>query len=99
MYADDTAIYLGSQAIDTLNFSLNQDLEHLAEWLEDNDLALNLAKTKSLLFTSQRHKERDCKLSLILIGREISCVTTFKYLGVVFYNLVYDLEGSRGLCV
>ena len=56
--------------------------------IEDNNLVLNVAKTKSLLFTSQRHKERDCKLSLIILGRKISCVTTFKYLGVVFDNFM-----------
>jgi len=33
---------------------------------------------------SETHKERDCKLSLILLGMEKSYVTTFKYLGVVF---------------
>ena len=49
MYADDTAIYLGSQT--ALNIYLNQDLERLAEWLVDNNLVLNVAKTKSLLFT------------------------------------------------
>ena len=86
--ADDTAIYLGSQTIDTLNIYSNQDLERLAEWLEDNNLVLNVAKTKFLLFTSQRHKERNCKLSLMLLGREISCVTAFKYLGVAFDNFM-----------
>ena len=54
MYADETAIYLGSQTVHALNIYLNQDLERLAEWLEDNNLVLNVAKTKSLLFTSQR---------------------------------------------
>ena len=44
MYADDTAIYLGSQTVDTLNIYLNQDLERLAEWLEDNTLVLNVAQ-------------------------------------------------------
>ena len=39
---------------------------------------------KCLLFTSQRHREHDCNLSLNLHGRSISCETTFKYLGVVF---------------
>ena len=88
MYAGDTAIHLGSQTVDTLNIYLNQDLERLAEWLEDNNLVLNVAKTKSLLFTSQRHKEPDCKISLSLLGRKKSCVTTFKYLGVVFDNFM-----------
>ena len=30
MYADDTAIYLGSQTVDTLNIYLNQDLERFS---------------------------------------------------------------------
>ena len=53
----------GIRSFDLLPVYLNQDLERLAEWLEDNNLFLNVAKTKSLLFTAQRHKERDCKLS------------------------------------
>ena len=74
MYADDTAIYLGSQTVDTLNIYLNQDRQRLAEWLEDNNLVINVAKTKSFLVTSQRHKECDCKLSLIPLGNKISVV-------------------------
>ena len=41
-----------------------------------------------MLFTSQRHKERDCILNLNLLGKSISCETTFKYSGVVFNNFM-----------
>ena len=41
-----------------------------------------------VLFTCQRHKERDCILNLNLLGKSISCETTFKYLGVVFDNFM-----------
>ena len=58
MYADDTAIYLGSQTVETLNVYFNQDLERLAEWLEDIYLVLNVAKTKFLLFTSKAQRAR-----------------------------------------
>ena len=44
--------------------------------------------TKCVLFTSQRHKERDCILNLNLLGKSISCETTFKYLGVAFDNFM-----------
>ena len=44
----------------TLNFSINRDLKCWNELLEDNNLFLNISKTKSLLFTIQRQKERDC---------------------------------------
>ena len=42
----------------------------------------------SVLFTSQSHKERDCKLNLDLLWKSISCETTFKYLGMVFNNVM-----------
>ena len=52
-------------------------LHCLSEWL-----VLHVSKTKCVLFTSQRHKERDCILNLNVRGKSISCETTFKYLGV-----------------
>lgn len=52
MYADDTV----DPTVDNLNFYINQDLQCLSEWLEDNNLVLSVSK-KCVLFTSQRHKE------------------------------------------
>jgi len=63
-------------------------LHCLSEWLEDNNLVLNVSKTKCVLFTSQRHEERDCILNLNLLGKSISCETSFKYLDVVFDNFL-----------
>ena len=71
-------------SVHSLIFYINHDLQCLSEWLEDNNLVLNVSKTKCVLFTSQRHKERDCILNLDLLGKSISCETSFKYLGVVF---------------
>ena len=88
MYADDTVLHLAGPTVYNLNFYINQDLQCFTEWLEDNNLVLNVSKTKCLLFTSQRHKERDCNLNLNLLEKAISCETTFKYLGVVFDNFM-----------
>ena len=88
MYNDDKVLYLAGPTIHSLTFYINQDLQCLSEWLEDNNLGLNVSKTKFVLFTSQRHKERDCILNLNLLGKSISCQTTFKYLGVVFDNFM-----------
>jgi len=84
VYADDTVLYLAGPTAHNLIFNINQDLQRLSEWLEDNNLVLSVSKAKCLLFTSQRHKERDCNLNLNLLGKTISCETTFKNLGVVF---------------
>ena len=82
----------------SLIFYINHDLQSLSEWLEDNNLVLGVSKTKCVLFTSQRHEQRDCIFNLNLLGKSLSCKTSqFKYLGVVFDN--FDLAGSCGLCV
>ena len=67
-YADDTVLYLAGPTVHNLTFYINQDLQCLSEWLEDNNLVLNVSKTKRVLFTSQRHKERHCILNLNLLG-------------------------------
>ena len=87
MYAEDTVLYLAGPTVHRLIFYVIQDLQCLSEWLEDN-LVVNVSKTKCLLFTSQRHKERDCILNLNLLRKSISCEITFKYLGVVFNNFM-----------
>ena len=43
MYADDTALYLGGPTVHNLIFYINQDLQCLSEWLEDNNLVLNVS--------------------------------------------------------
>ena len=88
MYADDTALYLAGPTVHNLIFYIKQDLRCLSEWLKDNNLVLNVSETKCVLFTSKRHKERDCNLNLNLLGKSMSCKTTFKYLGVVFGNFM-----------
>ena len=59
MYADDTVLYLAGPTVHDLIFFIDQNLQCLSEWLQDNNLVLNVSKTKCVLFTSQRHKERD----------------------------------------
>ena len=46
MYADETVIYLADLTVHNLIFYINQDLQCLYEWLEDNNLVLNVSKTK-----------------------------------------------------
>ena len=59
MCADDKVLYLAGPTVHSLIFYVNQDLRCLCEWLEVNNLLLNFSKSKCVLFTSQRHKERD----------------------------------------
>ena len=58
MYADDTVLYLGGHAVDSLNFCMSKQatLDDNPSWytLEDNKLVLNrLTNTKCLLLISK----------------------------------------------
>ena len=87
MYADDTSISYSSNLISTINKAVNEDLESLTIWLEENKLSLNIAKTHCILMGS-RNKIRALEQSntprpSIHIGDDkISPITSIKYLGV-----------------
>ena len=79
MYADDTVLYLAGPTVHNLIFHINQDLQSLSEWLEDNNLVLKVSKTKCVPFTSQRRKERDCILNLLRLksSRKVHILQNF----------------------
>ena len=81
-------LYLAGPTVHNLVFHINQNLQGLSERLEDNNLVLNVSETKCVLFTSQRHKERERNLNLNLLGKSITYKTSFKYLDVVFDNFM-----------
>ena len=54
MYADDTVLYLAGPTVYNLIFYINQDLQCLSEWLGDNNLVLDVSKTKCVLFTFRK---------------------------------------------
>ena len=53
MYVDDTSMYLSSRSICTINNAVNEDLELLKTWLDENKLSLNIKKMRSILIGSR----------------------------------------------
>ena len=55
LYADDTTLCCNLEDIDSDNkeFTLNQELQNVHEWLLANRLQLNVKKTKYMLFHKQ----------------------------------------------
>ena len=87
MYADDTSISYSSDSVTNINDSVNEDLNHLKNWLESNKLSLNLAKTQSMLIGSRNRLKKiimsENPEPALKIGEEpISMVKHTKYLGV-----------------
>ena len=65
MSADDTSISYSSNSISTINNAVNEDLESLKTWLEEEKLSLNVAKTNCILKGS-RNKIRELEQSMPL---------------------------------
>ena len=49
MYADDTSISIAASRLPELESALNTELANLHEWLNVNNLSLNIAKTELML--------------------------------------------------
>ena len=96
MYADDTTISYSSDSVTNIYDSVNEDLDHLKNWLESNKLSLNVAKTQSMLIGSRNRLKKigmfEHPEPALKIGDEpISMVKHIKYLGVqIDQHLLWD---------
>ena len=82
LFADDTAIFIVSDSIPSLNSSLQTCLDLANLWLAKNGLKLNVSKTKSMLVHSSK-KKLQSGLNLSINGHDVIQVRCFKYLGVL----------------
>ena len=63
MYADDTSLCHQSHHLTRLNEAINCDLKKLDTWLQGNELSLNVAKTRSMLIsTNQKQNSLKCQM-------------------------------------
>ena len=80
LYADDTTLFCNLEDIDSdyKEFTLNQELQHVHEWLLANGLQLNVKKTKYMLF----HKQNKIinKLNLRINNNIINETDKFNFL-------------------
>ena len=82
MYADDTTIYFNLEdfPIENREVLINNELEKVNKWLKLNKLAVNVDKTKSMLF----HKRRPVTpIQFSMNNRIIDVVQYFNYLGIM----------------
>ena len=85
-YADDTVIYLGHKNVNEISKLLNEDLDLISTYFNENELLMNLkkGKTETMLFgTSQRLSKLDSSLELYYRGERVNCIDKYKYLGNV----------------
>ena len=84
MYADGTVLYFANKDVDTINHNLDEDMEEVSRFCQDNELILNLkqGKTESMLFgTAERLKGK--KMNIQYRGELIQSTERYTYLGNV----------------
>ena len=83
LYADDTVIYFtGISTIEIIK-AMQDYLDRVAQWMDENSLLLNYSKTETVLFGTRQKLEKAAHFSLTLHQKTIKRVSTFKYLGVL----------------
>ena len=83
LYADDTVLYSRCTGEDneTLCLNIQQDLNCVFNWCNDNAIMMNVKKTKVMMFgTRQRLLEME-QLNIFVNNRQLECVPSYKYLG------------------
>ena len=86
MYADDTVLYFSHKDIKNIEAALSEDLDAVAQWLQRNQLVINLKKnkTESMVFGTARCIAKEGNSSLcVQIGSDvIRSTTSYVYPGV-----------------
>ena len=80
--ADDTAIIGMIHGNDERQY--REELFMFENWCEENFLVLNIAKTKGMTFDFRSNKGE--AIPIMLKGRDIQSVKSFKYLGTILDN-------------
>ena len=82
MYADDTMLHCCLEDIEDENkeFRINQELQHVQDWVKINRLSLNVKKTKYMMF--HKHNKIVEHLDLHVNNNAIEKVDNFNFLGL-----------------
>ena len=81
LYADDANIILTADTIDAISCQLAILIENLVKWVKSNGLALNLKKTKYMIFSQT--KNIDLPSPLIIEKTAIERKSGTRFLGVI----------------
>ena len=82
LYVDDFCICYRSKHMHTIERKLQQVLNNLQKWSDENGFKFSKSKTKCMHFCQLR--KHHCDPDLILDGTRIDVVPEFKFLGLLF---------------
>lgn len=66
LYADDATMFYASPTVTDISCTLQNELNAITNWVKLNKLALNISKTKCIVFGTKRMLGKPCNLNLII---------------------------------
>ncbi len=84
---------MGMKNVKQVNDNLQNNVIHVHDWYTNNELAVNVPKTKVMLVTNKNAPKYDQKLRITLNGHTLEQVKSMYYLGVdVDENLTWKVH-------
>ena len=84
LYVDDFCICFRSKSIRTIERNLQQNLNKIEQWSDNNGFNVSKSKAQSVHFCQLRKQHEDPVLTLY--GSPIPVIQECKYLGLIFYK-------------
>ena len=88
LYADDTVLYCAGKNANKIEHLLNNELQKVAGWLDENNLFINLkkGKTEFVLYGSHQKLSKQPNVEIKIYNQTIHETKSYKYLGVDLDN-------------
>ena len=83
MYADDTTLLFTASDHKSLEKNMNDSISKIGHWFKNNQLTLNIKKTKFMVFGTHNFLSNFVDVNLMYDRTSIERVDKFRYLGVI----------------
>jgi hypothetical protein len=83
LYADDTTISYTNSSIDTLFYTMNEELVKINEWMLQNKFTINYKKSTYIIFHTKRPNFNLLNYAIEIGGNKINYSKSVKYLGLI----------------
>ena len=86
MSADDTVLHCGDTDNKIVRKKMQKDINSVEKWCRENQLSLNVPKTKIMSFMSDHKRNNKPNFRLFMKGNIVEEVESYKYLGTILDN-------------
>ena len=96
LYADDTVMYSTNKDETTAYANVERDLNVLMNWCENNQLTVNIKKTKLVLFGTKEMLRNSRHIDMYMGAEKLQYVNDYMYLGIKLDNkFTFELHANE----